>query len=213
MPDTDTPRPTPHHAGDHPDQAVDHPELVTDQAPGDDVPTVGGPRPGRRSPADERARTLRRQAINNRMSDVTSAYLDGSLSEADFEAQIRPLHDWLAEMETEDLRASQPVVPPEAWAAHRAALLSRQLRRSELTVEDRDFLLARQHDRCAICGIAGVPLEIDVDYRSRIVRGMLCHPCALALDFLRSDPARAERAALYLAGEGPAEELAPDVPQ
>jgi hypothetical protein len=213
VPDTDTPRPTPHHPGDHPNQAVDHPELVTDQAPGDDVLTVGGPRPGRRSPSDERARTLRRQAINNRMSDVTSAYLDGSLSEADFEAEIRPLHDWLSEMETEDLLASQPVVPPEAQAAHRADLLARRLQRRDLTVEDRDFLLARQHDRCAICGVGEIPLEIDVDPRSRVVRGMLCHLCALALDRLGHDPVRAERVARYLAGEGPAEAPAPDAPR
>jgi hypothetical protein len=199
--DTDAPRPTPEHPSDRPDAAID--PQPADRVADGDAPLVGGPRPGRRSASEERARRLRRQSINARGQELTRAYIDGSLSEADFEAEIRPLHDWLAEMETEDLEARQPVVPPEQWAAHRADLLARRLHHWDLTVEDRDFLLTRQHDTCAICGIGGVPLEIDVYYRDMLVRGMLCHPCALALDFLQRDPARAERAARYLVGEEP----------
>lgn len=51
-------------------------------------------------------------------------------------------------------------------------------------------MVAQQNGRCAICqGTPDSPdgLFIDHDHDTQLVRGLLCHPCNIALGFLRID--------------------------
>jgi 5-methylcytosine-specific restriction endonuclease McrA len=49
-----------------------------------------------------------------------------------------------------------------------------------LTAEQVDVLVVLQERRCKLCG-AEVPLVVDHDHGSGVVRGMLCHRCNLLL--------------------------------
>jgi hypothetical protein len=77
-----------------------------------------------------------------------------------------------------------------------------RLRRTGLTPEEFDRLLADQNGRCGIC--RG---EFDEDHPERIdrshdgtVRGLLCPRCKIALSTFQDDLERLKRAITYLAG-------------
>lgn len=73
-----------------------------------------------------------------------------------------------------------------------------------MTVDDYARLLILQKGRCAICKKRGSGhrgrkvLSIDHDHRTGRVRGLLCHPCNMAVGHLRDSPLNALNAALYL---------------
>jgi hypothetical protein len=76
-----------------------------------------------------------------------------------------------------------------------------------LTLEQYQFLLAKQQGRCAICGRTdnfGVALGVDHDHETGIVRGLLCDKCNQAIGALREDPELFEAAIAYLSSEPPA---------
>lgn len=61
-----------------------------------------------------------------------------------------------------------------------------------LTADERDYLAELQGYRCAICGRAGLPLELDHDHRHcpdatgcrQCVRGLLCGRCNAGLGLI-----------------------------
>jgi hypothetical protein len=72
-----------------------------------------------------------------------------------------------------------------------------------ITHAERDLLLARQGNRCAICRTdtpRGRRKEwnIDHDHRTGAVRGLLCNSCNGAIGLLKDDPDIIVRAAEYL---------------
>jgi hypothetical protein len=78
-----------------------------------------------------------------------------------------------------------------------------------LTVEDYDRLLAEQGGVCAICrqpetrrkrrsSTEVVPLAVDHDHDTGVVRGLLCHTCNVRLGHV-DDRAWLDRALAYLA--------------
>lgn len=67
---------------------------------------------------------------------------------------------------------------------------------------DYDTLLASQDGKCAICDgtdLSGRRLSVDHDHASGAVRGLLCHPCNVAIGLLKDDVQVLERAIEYLA--------------
>jgi len=74
----------------------------------------------------------------------------------------------------------------------------------DITLEDYDALLRRQHGRCAICG--RIPqkmrLAVDHDHETGGVRGLLCQRCNTGIGHLGDDPERCDRAAAYLRADG-----------
>lgn len=79
------------------------------------------------------------------------------------------------------------------------------LRRNfDLTVEEYDALLERQHGRCAICHsppTPGISLHVDHDHGTGEVRGLLCFRCNNALGLFREDPELLRGAARYLTSD------------
>lgn len=86
----------------------------------------------------------------------------------------------------------------------------------KLTIEKYDALLAAQGGRCAIC-LTDVPrdprtdrLHVDHDHAccpgktscGKCIRGLLCHACNTALGNFSDDPARLQRALIYLSKGG-----------
>lgn len=58
-------------------------------------------------------------------------------------------------------------------------------------------LVASQHSTCAICH-RGLPLVVDHDHATGIVRGLLCSPCNLAIGIFEDDVHRLNSAVRYL---------------
>ena len=56
-----------------------------------------------------------------------------------------------------------------------------------------------QGNMCAICGATELPLFVDHDHTSGLVRGLLCHYCNIGLGGFKDDPARLQSAIRYLA--------------
>lgn len=87
--------------------------------------------------------------------------------------------------------------PQQVAARHTA-----RLRQYGLTPDDLDRLLARQGNRCAICGEEhrgrGKRLHVDHDHATGKVRGLLCGPCNVALGGFNDDPTRLRAAVRYL---------------
>jgi hypothetical protein len=54
-----------------------------------------------------------------------------------------------------------------------------------LSLEEYDALLAKQDERCAICG-RKCALQVDHDHKTRKVRGLLCGRCNHGLAFLEA---------------------------
>lgn len=73
-----------------------------------------------------------------------------------------------------------------------------------LTVEQFDALLASQGDGCAICGDTAEMqprtgrLYVDHCHTHRIVRGILCHRCNVAIGLLEDNPTLLRIAATYV---------------
>lgn len=70
-----------------------------------------------------------------------------------------------------------------------------------------DALIAAQGGACAICREPlapyfgkGTRTHVDHNHATGAVRGVLCHLCNQGLGKFRDDPARLERAAVYLRG-------------
>ena len=63
--------------------------------------------------------------------------------------------------------------------------LKSNLSKYNLTIEQYDELVLKQHNRCAICNIHQVELirrlSVDHDHTTGIIRGLLCHRCNLAI--------------------------------
>lgn len=70
-----------------------------------------------------------------------------------------------------------------------------------LTVEEYDAawetFLREQGGLCAVCQ-AVEPDRLDHDHENGRLRGLLCHACNVAAGFLRDEPERVERLAVYL---------------
>ena len=205
MPDTDTPRPTPQHPSQQPDQAVDHPELVADQAPAGDRPQDVPDDP-------DQAVADWHTVLLDRRRRLCLAFVHG-LDEATFDAELWELDRELVRFAAASARAAAPRVRPRDTEAHRADLHGRRLPLGDFTWADRMALLNAQNWRCAICERQDLAIDVDVDPGTLLVRGIVCPACHRALVLLGDDVARLERAARYLAGEGPAEEPAPDAPR
>jgi len=89
---------------------------------------------------------------------------------------------------------------PERARAHaRKALRNRDLKVYGLTVQSFNEMLAAQDGRCLICGeVPKRTPHVDHCHETGLVRGLLCSKCNTALGLLDEDPARCQRAALYL---------------
>jgi hypothetical protein len=205
VPDTDTPRPTPRRPGDHPDQPIDHKEPSVDQTAAGDAPQDAPDDP-------EQAVVAWPTVLLDRRRRLCLAYAHG-LDEATFDTELWELDQALERFAHTSARAAAPRVRPRDSEARQADLLGRRLHLGEFTWADRMALLSAQNWRCAICDRQDPAIEIDVDPGTLMVRGMVCLACHRALALLGDDVARVERAARYLAGEGPAEAPAPDAPR
>jgi recombination endonuclease VII len=89
------------------------------------------------------------------------------------------------------------------WPSFQPAKILEYQRRYRYGVEPEVVveLLARQANRCAICG-AENPKHLDHDHATAAARGMLCRHCNAGLGYFRDDPGVLERAAAYLRGSG-----------
>jgi hypothetical protein len=82
------------------------------------------------------------------------------------------------------------------------------LRKYGITLEDREFLDAKQENRCAICktSFAEVSSHLDHDHKccphagscGKCIRGLLCPTCNQAIGLMKDDPIRLIAAAEYL---------------
>lgn len=79
---------------------------------------------------------------------------------------------------------------------------ARNLRKRGLSVSEFNGLLEKQSGLCAICRSdtprAKGRFRVDHDHRTQEIRGLLCHPCNVALGLMRDDVDVLLRAALYL---------------
>jgi hypothetical protein len=96
------------------------------------------------------------------------------------------------------------------WRQRNPEKMSAQYTRKKLKgygiteVQYRDMSRA-QGGVCAVCGetnTSGMALAVDHSHRTGEVRGLLCNRCNAALGFLKNDPERCLRAALYLEDRG-----------
>ena len=62
-------------------------------------------------------------------------------------------------------------------------------RKFGMTLDDYNQMLADQGGGCAVCGTepGTKRLHIDHDHETLKVRGLLCHPCNVALGFVKDD--------------------------
>jgi hypothetical protein len=68
-----------------------------------------------------------------------------------------------------------------------------------ITLEQYNMLLEEQNGACAICGTKSDSyLSVDHDHKTKIVRGLLCQSCNIALGLLHDDIGLGERAIEYL---------------
>lgn len=85
---------------------------------------------------------------------------------------------------------------PEIW------LRSDLKKRYNMSLEDFNSLLGAQNGLCAICGHPETSryrrLSVDHDHNTGKIRGLLCSGCNSGLGRFKDDPARVERALLYL---------------
>lgn len=67
---------------------------------------------------------------------------------------------------------------------------------------DFNYLLKTQNYRCGLCGVLQEELSynlcVDHCHKTNKVRGLLCHCCNIALDFIENKKLNIERATLYL---------------
>lgn len=66
-----------------------------------------------------------------------------------------------------------------------------------LSSDDYQNLLESQGGRCAACA-RKQKLVVDHDHKTKVVRGLLCSPCNLAIGMLADSPIRARQIADYL---------------
>lgn len=72
-----------------------------------------------------------------------------------------------------------------------------------ISLEDYDSMLTEQGGVCAICGKQETHaqhkyLSVDHCHETGKVRGLLCHGCNATIGYAKDDPARLERAIVYL---------------
>jgi len=75
-----------------------------------------------------------------------------------------------------------------------------------ITEEQYDQMLIQQKHSCKICGHKpdkyqtrpDKPLYVDHCHQTKVIRGLLCHKCNVALGHMNDDPEQLERAANYL---------------
>lgn len=83
----------------------------------------------------------------------------------------------------------------------------------DITPAEFDALFAAQGEKCAIC-LSPEPTNkgwhLDHDHATGQARGVLCHPCNVALGFMQDDASRLRSAAAYL--ERPPPELGRTTP-
>lgn len=75
--------------------------------------------------------------------------------------------------------------------------------RSVLCRSCTEILLARQNNKCAICGLVDVDIALNVDHchKRNKVRGFLCRKCNVGLGLFKDDVDLLKRAILYLLGQ------------
>ncbi|MGR3220424.1 MAG: endonuclease VII domain-containing protein [Candidatus Anammoxibacter sp.] len=66
-----------------------------------------------------------------------------------------------------------------------------------LTPEDEAKMLQEQNNVCAICG-CNLPLCIDHNHITGIIRGLLCNKCNLGIGYFNDNPIDLRKAADYL---------------
>jgi hypothetical protein len=94
----------------------------------------------------------------------------------------------------------------------RAEAEYRFIRKYGLTAEQVRALIATQNRRCAICDapfepkpcLMGLACVVDHLPGSKVVRGILCHPCNIAIGLLRDDVTIVSKALGYLTQRGSA---------
>ena len=75
-----------------------------------------------------------------------------------------------------------------------------------ITEEQYDQMLVEQKYKCKICRQKpdksqtqpDKPLYVDHCHQTKVIRGLLCHKCNVALGHMNDDPEQLERAANYL---------------
>ena len=75
-----------------------------------------------------------------------------------------------------------------------------------ITEEEYNQMLIQQKYSCKICGYKpdkcqtqpDKPLYVDHCHQTKVIRGLLCHKCNVALGHMNDDPEQLERAANYL---------------
>ena len=87
--------------------------------------------------------------------------------------------------------------------------------RYRITEEEYNQMLIQQKYSCKICGhkpdkcqtnysqtsarqMPDKPLYVDHCHQTKVIRGLLCHKCNVALGHMNDDPEQLERAANYL---------------
>jgi Recombination endonuclease VII len=85
--------------------------------------------------------------------------------------------------------------------------VSAAVTRDGVTREQYDSLLTAQKGVCAICGRedrgkrSGWKLSVDHNHKTLAIRGLLCAPCNLAIDYFQDNPELCRIAADYLEKE------------
>ena len=84
-------------------------------------------------------------------------------------------------------------------AENRARSQRHYLKQYGLTAEQYRDMLVGQAGRCLVClRVSAKTLVVDHDHVTGRVRGLLCHPCNLAIGQLGDDASRLDRGAAYL---------------
>ena len=101
-----------------------------------------------------------------------------------------------------------------AWAANhkeerRLYMKTFRLKRDYgLTLDEFDAMLAKQHGKCAICGVFmdpparaaknSIAVTVDHCHATNVVRGLLCYSCNLGLGIFKDCLQRMRSAIIYL---------------